>query len=78
VVVAEARWHGDQIESFELVNAISRNCECVFGPMGVRVTTCAPHRGLSEDQRWLNGLVFMRRQRAKLRAEEENPIAGED
>jgi hypothetical protein len=54
-------WHGSQQESFDLVNAIARNCTCEFGLMGVRLATCAPHRMLTEDQRALNGLLFARR-----------------
>jgi len=63
-------WHGSQQESFDLVNAIARNCTCEFGLMGVRLATCAPHRMLTEDQRALNGLLFARRMTARLRREE--------
>jgi hypothetical protein len=63
-------WHGTQQESFDLVNAIARNCTCEFGLMGVRIATCAPHRMLTEDQRALNGLLFARRMQDRLRREE--------
>jgi hypothetical protein len=63
-------WHGTQQESFDLVNAIARNCTCEFGLMGVRLATCAPHRMLTEDQRALNGLLFARRMADRLRREE--------
>ena len=63
-------WHGTQQESFDLVNAIARNCTCEFGLMGVRLVTCAPHRMLTEDQRALNGLLFARRMHDRLRREE--------
>jgi hypothetical protein len=63
-------WHGTQQESFDLVNAIARNCTCEFGLMGVRLATCAPHRMLTEDQRALNGLLFARRMAERLRYEE--------
>lgn len=63
-------WHGSQQESFDLVNAIARNCTCEFGLMGVRLATCAPHRMLTEDQRALNGLLFARRMSERLRHEE--------
>jgi hypothetical protein len=63
-------WHGTQQESFDLVNAIARNCTCEFGLMGVRIATCAPHRMLTEDQRALNGLLFARRMADRLRQEE--------
>jgi hypothetical protein len=63
-------WHGTQQESFDLVNSIARNCTCEFGLMGVRLTTCAPHKMLTEDQRALNGLLFVRRMAERLRQEE--------
>jgi hypothetical protein len=63
-------WHGTQQESFDLTNAIGRNCTCEFGMMGVRLNTCEPHRMLTEDQRALNGLLFVRRMAARLRREE--------
>ncbi len=63
-------WHGTQQESFDLVNAIARNCTCEFGLMGVRLATCAPHRMLTEDQRALNGLLFARRMAERLNREE--------
>jgi hypothetical protein len=65
-------WHGTQQESFDLVNAIARNCTCEFGLMGVRLATCAPHRMLTEDQRALNGLLFARRMAERLRREESS------
>jgi hypothetical protein len=72
-------WHGTQQESFDLVNAIARNCTCEFGLMGVRLATCAPHRMLTDDQRALNGLLFARRMTKRLLSEEfsraNNPSA---
>jgi hypothetical protein len=63
-------WYGSQQESFDLVNAIARNCTCEFGLMGVRLSTCPPHQMLTEDQRALNGLLFARRLAERLRREE--------
>ena len=63
-------WHGTQQESFDLVNAIGRNCTCEFGLMGARLTTCSAHRMLLEDQRALDGLLFVRRMAERLRREE--------
>jgi hypothetical protein len=54
-------WNGTQEESFALVIAVARNCACQFGLMGMRLSTCEPHRMLTEDQRALNGLLFVRR-----------------
>jgi hypothetical protein len=69
-MTSQVVWHGTQQESFDLVNAIARNCTCEFGLMGVRLATCAPHRMLTEDQRALNGLLFARRMTERLRNEE--------
>ena len=63
-------WNGTQEESLALVNAIARNCTCEFGLMGVRLSTCAPHRMLTEDQRALNGLLFARKMVDRLLREE--------
>lgn len=63
-------WYGSQEESFDLVNAVARNCGCEFGLMGVRLNTCSPHQMLVEDQRALNGLLFARSMADRLRAEE--------
>src|SRR3954451_16976250 len=56
-----ATWHGTQAESFDLVNAVARNCACEFGAMGIRLSTCAANQMLIEAQRALNGLLFVRR-----------------
>jgi hypothetical protein len=63
-------WHGTQQESFDLINAIGHNCSCDFGLMGARITTCSSHRMLIEDQRALDGLLFVRRMAARLQGEE--------
>ena len=70
IMTMQVVWHGTQQESFDLVNAIARNCTCEFGFTGVRLATCAPHRMLTEDQRALNGLLFARRMAERLRHEE--------
>lgn len=63
-------WNGSQQESFDLVNAVARNCQCEFGAVGTRISTCSPHRMLIEDQRALNGLLFARSIAERLRSEE--------
>jgi hypothetical protein len=77
-VALQVVWHGTQQESFDLVNAIARNCTCEFGLMGVRLVTCAPHRMLTDDQRALNGLLFARRMAERLLGEELTAIEGID
>lgn len=66
-------WHGDPTESLALVDASNRNCGCKFGLMGVRLTTCGVHDAMVNDQRFLDGLVFMRRNADRLLAEEFAP-----
>jgi hypothetical protein len=63
-------WHGTHEESFALLAAVARHCGCEFSPTDERLTTCAPHRMLVDDQRALDGLVFARRIAARLRREE--------
>lgn len=69
--MASVVWHGSQAESLALVNAVQANCECKFGALGVRLTTCAPHTMLTTDQRALDGLLFARYLADQL-AEEES------
>lgn len=65
-------WHGSQAESVALCDAIQRHCGCERGPFFQRVgPVCSAHRLLSESQRALDGLVFARRIRARLIAEEQ-------
>jgi hypothetical protein len=63
-------WNGSREESQVLVDAIARNCVCQFGMMGVRISTCPPHDMLVRDQKSLDTLLFYRRIRARLVAEE--------
>jgi hypothetical protein len=69
-MATNVNWHGTQEESFALISAISRNCTCEFGLMGVRLSVCAPHALLTDDQRALDGLLFARRMARRLLAEE--------
>jgi hypothetical protein len=63
-------WHGTYEESVELIHAISRNCACNMGEGGVRLETCAAHQMLTDSQRSLDGLLFVRRMADRLRREE--------
>lgn len=66
-------WHGTQAETFELLQALSRNCSCVVTAEGGRLSTCAPHQMLVSEQRAVDGLLFARRIADRLRAEEWEP-----
>lgn len=66
-------WHGDSKESDALTNAINSNCCCTHALSDERTVTCGPHKLLLEDQRALDGLLWMRRQAEKLLEEEGCP-----
>jgi hypothetical protein len=66
----QVSWHGTPQESLALLDAITRNCTCEFGVMGVRLSVCSAHRMLTEDQRALDGLLFAHRMADRLRYEE--------
>jgi hypothetical protein len=63
-------WHGTTQESIELVTAVQRNCACEYASGGHRTLTCVSHRMLLDDQRALNGLLFVRQIAPRLRMEE--------
>jgi len=75
-MTSEVLWHGTQQDALELANAIGRNCTCEFGIMGVRLSTCSAHRMLVEDQRALDGLLFVRSMAERLLREEFSPEEG--
>ena len=63
-------WNGTHQESTDLAAAINRNCTCQYDLDEERTVTCSPHRMLTDDQRALDGLVFMRQIADRLRIEE--------
>jgi hypothetical protein len=63
-------WNGTHQESTELTAAINRNCSCQYDFDQERTMTCSPHRMLTDDQRALDGLVFMRQIADRLKLEE--------
>jgi hypothetical protein len=62
--MATVVWHGTQAQSAELLQVVARNCTCEQR-VGMCITMCPPHKGLAE-QRWLDGLLFMRSRRQEL------------
>jgi hypothetical protein len=67
-----AVWRGTAEEKAALDAALERHCRCVKGPDGVRVVRCAVH-ALLRDQHALDRLLFYRRLRDRLVAEEATP-----
>lgn len=66
-----AVFHGDTFEGLALVDAAERYCACETEPeSGVRTSVCPMHQALVGDQRFLDGLVFMRRRATQLLVEE--------
>jgi hypothetical protein len=63
-------WHGKPSELRDLLTAVQRHCSCVYA-QGACTSVCAGHRLLVEDQRALDGLLFVRRLADRLRREEE-------
>jgi hypothetical protein len=60
-------WHGDLTQAYALIEAIAHNCTCSQTPPGQ--AGCPAHRALGE-QRFIDGLLWMRHLRARLLAEE--------
>jgi len=63
-------FNGSNEEKTALISALANNCACRFGPMNMRVSTCAAHNMLMTDQRALNGMICQRRRAAELLLQE--------
>lgn len=55
-------------EATEFMAAVVRYCDCDCDHVARRV--CATHQAMKTDQKYLDDLLFYRRQRDKLNAEE--------
>jgi hypothetical protein len=62
-------WHGTQAEYAALLDLVARHCSCNRGG-GPLIDPCSLHRMIVEDQRAMDGLVFLRRLAGRLRVEE--------
>ena len=62
-------WRGTASEQRDLLAALQRHCTCAY-TQGLRTSVCAGHRMLVEDQRALDGLLFVRRLADRFRREE--------
>lgn len=57
-------WHGTPEEAEELEFAVKQNCQCVYSESdGHRLSFCEPHKMMALDQRALDGLLEVRRNR---------------
>lgn len=63
-------FHGSKKEGALLNAAVAHNCGCVFEDNGAKKIECVLHRALLSEQRFLDGLAFARRIRARLLQEE--------
>jgi hypothetical protein len=62
-------WNGTTEEALALLHALSKHCECKTDH-GRIVAPCASHLMLANDQRAVDGLLFMRRMAERLLASE--------
>jgi hypothetical protein len=66
-------WNGTEAERDELLKAMDDNCACTYSEMTqARMTTCGAHQLLTGDQQALDRLLFARRIRDRLDAEEQS------
>jgi hypothetical protein len=62
-------WKGTPDEALALLHALRAHCECRV-EQGRTIASCAGHRMLANEQRAIDGLVFMRRIAPRLLAAE--------
>ena len=62
-------WNGTTDEAIALLHALRQHCACHVED-GRTVAPCAAHNMLVQDQRAVDGLLFIRRMAARLLAEE--------
>jgi hypothetical protein len=62
-------WNGTTDEALALLHALREHCVCTI-EHGKTVAPCAAHTMLAQDQRAIDGLLFMRRMAARLLTEE--------
>jgi len=58
---ADTEWHGNDAEAEELKRALNRNCQCKYDDFGSVSDMCVVHKALLKDQRFLDGLLFVKR-----------------
>lgn len=72
--MAPVFFHGTDAERDDLLACLARNCACAYAPVtNIRMSCCPGHQALSEDQKFVDRMVFMRRQRDLLVGQEFHP-----
>lgn len=72
--MVDIEFHGSEVEKADLLACLARNCECQYAPVtNIRMTCCPGHKALVEDQKFVDRMVFMRRQRYLLVGQEFHP-----
>jgi hypothetical protein len=66
-------FHGTEAEARELLEAIRRSCTCCLHSNGQPDGSCSAHRVLA-DQRALDGLLFVRRERLARMLDQEHHL----
>ena len=74
---SELVWHGTLTEARELMEAVQHHCTCRWEGLAL-VTACPPHRMIVTSQRVIDGILFARRIRSTLQAEESCPAPSAD
>jgi len=79
-MILKTVFRGNKAESLDLIASIAHQCsggadardgqQCTYDTDGVRKTSCAAHLALIHDQRFLDGILWMRRIAQRLRDEE--------
>jgi hypothetical protein len=64
-------WHGTEEEWGALLDAVDLHCACLYTSMGTPLRRCVAH-SILQDQRALDGLLWMRRLRTRLQREEQS------
>lgn len=67
-------WNGTDAEGAELLHVLQENCTCTRWTSGAVREMCAGHKALTTEQRFNDGLVYARRMRDCLRAEEMRAV----
>lgn len=71
--MASTIWKGSPQEGYRLQVVLDHNCTCLRNQAGAIVRGCPVHVAMTVDQRFLDGLLCMRRLHERLEHEEFYP-----